>query len=95
MIKLMNAESKLKHNELLKEIYLQKRKEIFGNKTDVLNDGFYEKLSKKDIDQLKADGATSCCSTVSPNYVLKSASKRASKKRTKSARKTSRRSPTH
>lgn len=40
---------------------MQQRKEVFGNKTDVLVNGFYEKLSRKYINELKKQGATSAC----------------------------------
>ena len=38
-----------------------RRKEIFGNKTNVLKDGFYEKISSRDINEMKKLGAISGC----------------------------------
>jgi len=43
------------------ELHQNQRKNIFGNKTNVLKDNFYEKLSKKTITQLKKEGAISGC----------------------------------
>lgn len=40
---------------------MQQRKEVFGNKTDVLLNGFYEKLPRKYINELKKHGAISAC----------------------------------
>lgn len=37
------------------------RKEIFGNKTNVLKNGFYKKLEKKTVNTLKKNGALSKC----------------------------------
>ena len=48
--------------DILKEFVINQRKEIFGKKTDVLKDGFYEKLSSKTVKKLKKEGATSGCS---------------------------------
>ena len=48
--------------DMLKEMIVNQRKEIFGKKTDVLKDSFYEKLSPKTIKKLKSNGATSGCS---------------------------------
>jgi hypothetical protein len=41
--------------------HLALRKEIFGKKTTVLKDGFYEKLDKETVTNLKKNGATSGC----------------------------------
>jgi hypothetical protein len=38
-----------------------RRKEIFGNKTNVLKDGFYEKISSRDVNEMKKLGAISGC----------------------------------
>ena len=38
-----------------------RRKEIFGDKTNVLKDGFYEKISSRDINEMKKLGAISGC----------------------------------
>jgi len=52
-----------KNNQLIK-IFEEQRKKIFGNKTDVLKDNFYEKAPKKYVDKIKKDGAISLCSPV-------------------------------
>ena len=41
--------------------HLALRKEIFGKKTNVLKNGFYEKLDKETVANLKKNGATSGC----------------------------------
>jgi hypothetical protein len=46
--------------ELLK-LMMNAKKDLFGNKTSVLKDNFYEKLSAKDIKQLQSEGAISGC----------------------------------
>ena len=40
---------------------IQTRKKIFGKKTNVLKNDFYEKLSIKNVKSLKKNGATSGC----------------------------------
>jgi len=40
---------------------MQTRKKIFGKKTSVLKNQFYEKLSKKNVKSLKKNGAISGC----------------------------------
>ena len=40
---------------------MQTRKKIFGKKTNVLKNDFYEKLSKKNVKSLKKNGAISGC----------------------------------
>jgi len=52
-----------KDKKILK-ILEEQRKKIFGNKTDVLKDNFYEKAPKKYVDKIKKDGAISLCSPV-------------------------------
>jgi hypothetical protein len=47
--------------DMLKEMIVNQRKEIFGKKTDVLKDSYYEKLGPKTIKKLKSNGATSGC----------------------------------
>ena len=47
--------------DLLKGLIIGQRKSIFGKKTDVLKDGYYEKLSSKTVEKLKKEGATSGC----------------------------------
>ena len=49
--------------ELLK-LFEEKRKSVFGKKTNVLVDDFYEKAPKKYIEEIKKDGAISLCSPV-------------------------------
>ena len=46
---------------LLTKLQKQTKKEIFGDKDDVLKDGFYEKLSPQKVKRLKQNGATSGC----------------------------------
>ena len=38
------------------------RKELFNNKTNVLDNNFYNKLSKKTSNKLRKQGAISMCS---------------------------------
>jgi anion-transporting ArsA/GET3 family ATPase len=45
-------------------IFEKERKSIFGNKTNVLKENFYEKAPKKFVDDIKKDGAISLCSPV-------------------------------
>jgi len=47
---------------ILKEFAINQRKGIFGKKTDVLKDSFYEKLSPETVKKLKKEGALSGCS---------------------------------
>lgn len=47
--------------DMLKEMIINQRKGIFGKKTDVLKDSYYEKLGPKTIKKLKKEGATSGC----------------------------------
>ena len=56
----INNLKKKKTNSII-DLHQNQRKQIFGNKTDVLKDNFYEKLSKKTITQLKKEGAISGC----------------------------------
>ena len=53
-------------NEKVRKIVLKfskdMRKKIFGKKTSVLKNGFYEKLSSKTVKQMKKKGAISGCS---------------------------------
>jgi len=55
---------KYKDNKDLIKIFENDRKELFGDKTNVLIDEFYEKAPKKFVDKLKKDGAISLCSPV-------------------------------
>ena len=45
----------------------EEKKKLFGNKTDVLKDNFYEKAPKKYVDEIKKDGAISLCSPITKN----------------------------
>ena len=58
------SEGYIKKNKLsgkTKKIWSITRKRIFNNKTNVLKDGFYEKLSTSDINKMKKMGAISGC----------------------------------
>jgi hypothetical protein len=46
---------------LLTKLRKQTKKELFGDKDNVLKDGFYEKLSPQKVKKLKQNGATSGC----------------------------------
>jgi hypothetical protein len=46
---------------LLTKVRKQTKKEMFGDKDNVLKDGFYEKLSPQKVKRLKQNGATSGC----------------------------------
>jgi hypothetical protein len=46
---------------LLTKLQKQTKKDLFGDKDDVLKDGFYEKLSPQKVKKLKQNGATSGC----------------------------------
>jgi hypothetical protein len=46
---------------LLTKLQKQTKQEIFGDKDNVLKDGFYEKLSPQKVKRLKQNGATSGC----------------------------------
>ena len=49
---------KIKSNETY---FHNRHKEIFGDKTNVLKDGFYEKISSRDVNEMKKLGAISGC----------------------------------
>jgi hypothetical protein len=53
-----------KDNKQLINYDKSERKKIFGNKTNVLSDGFYEKAPKKYVDNIKKEGAISLCSPI-------------------------------
>jgi hypothetical protein len=55
---------KYKDNKELLKFFENQRKNIFGEKTDVLKDNFYEKAPKKLVEEIKKDGAISLCSLV-------------------------------
>jgi len=52
----------IKENKIMIEFIKNKRKELFGNKTNVLDNHFYNKLTKKITNKLKNQGAISMCS---------------------------------
>ena len=52
-----------KDKEIIKHLEEQK-KTIFGNKTDVLKENFYEKAPKRYVNEIKKDGAISLCSPI-------------------------------
>lgn len=52
-----------KDKNILK-ILEERRKAIFGDKTDVLKENFYEKAPKKYVNEIKNDGAISLCSPI-------------------------------
>lgn len=55
-----------KDKNILK-ILEERRKAIFGDKTDVLKENFYEKAPKKYVNEIKNDGAISLCSPITKN----------------------------
>jgi hypothetical protein len=55
---------KYKDSKELLKLFENQRKNIFGEKTDVLKDNFYEKAPKKMVEEIKKDGAISLCSPV-------------------------------
>lgn len=52
---------------LLTKLQKQTKKELFGDKNNVLKDGFYEKLSLPKVKRLKQNGATSGCVQMLPD----------------------------
>jgi hypothetical protein len=46
---------------LLTKLQKKNKKDLFGNKDNVLKDGFYEKLSPQKVKRLKQNGAISGC----------------------------------
>ena len=57
--KSLTKDKKLK--KLILDLQKQTKKRLFGNKDNVLKDGFYEKLSPVKVNQLKKEGAESAC----------------------------------
>jgi hypothetical protein len=55
---------KFKDNKELIKIFENDRKELFGDRTNVLIDDFYEKASTKFVEKLKKEGAISLCAPV-------------------------------
>lgn len=46
---------------LMTKFQKDNKQKLFGDKDDVLKDGFYEKLSSVKVNKLKKNGATSAC----------------------------------
>ncbi len=57
---------RFKGNKELLVLLLKSRKEIFGNKTNVLKDDFYEGLKKNKVNKTKKKGAISGCVKMLP-----------------------------
>jgi hypothetical protein len=53
-----------KSNKKLIKLFEEERKKVFGNKANVLVDGFYENAPKKYLEEIKKQGAISLCSPV-------------------------------
>lgn len=51
-------------DKVFKTLMEKSRKKLFGNKTNVLIDDFYEKAPKKMVDKIKKDGGISLCATM-------------------------------
>lgn len=51
----------IKDNKIIIDFMKEERKKIFGKKTNVLDDNFYNKLSKKTSNKLRKRGAISMC----------------------------------
>ena len=52
----------VKDNKIIIDLMKKSRKELFGNKTNVLDNNFYNKLPKKTNNKLRQKGAISMCS---------------------------------
>jgi hypothetical protein len=52
----------IKENKTIIDYMKKSRHELFGNKTNVLDNNFYNKLSKKISNKLRKEGAISMCS---------------------------------
>jgi hypothetical protein len=52
----------VKDNKIIIDILKKSRKKLFGNKTTVLDNNFYNKLPKKATNKLSKKGAISMCS---------------------------------
>lgn len=57
---------KFKDSPELLNLMMKAKKDLFGNQTDILKDNFYDKLSAKNIKQLKSEGAISGCVKTMP-----------------------------
>ena len=64
--KILTKNKKLK--KFMLDLQKQTKKRLFGDKDNVLKDGFYEKLSPVKVNQLKKDGAESACVEVLAVY---------------------------
>ena len=53
--------SNKERKELYTKLQKQTKKDLFGDKDNVLQNGFYEKLSPQKVKRLKQNGATSGC----------------------------------
>jgi hypothetical protein len=62
---MLNNVKDKKLRKMMKPLFEAQRKKIFGKKTNVLKDNFYEKLSASLVESMKTDGALSGC-TVQP-----------------------------
>ena len=63
-IKIKTKSKKVK--EIVENFSKDIRKKIFGNKSSVLKNGFYEKLNSKTVKYIKQKGALSGCSIMVP-----------------------------
>jgi hypothetical protein len=59
-----NSKTAQKFQNALVLFQKQARAKIFGKKTNVLKDGFYEKLSRQAVAEIKKKGAISGCSAM-------------------------------
>ena len=57
---------RFKEDKSLLDLLLERRKEIFGKKTNVLKDDFYEGLKKNKVNKTKKKGAISGCVKMLP-----------------------------
>ena len=67
--KIMSIHDIKPSNKYYKDLYnffLNMRKNIFKTKDNVVKDGFYEKLTKNDIRELKEKGAKTGCTIANP-----------------------------
>ena len=57
---------RFKGDKSMLDLLLERRKEIFGKKTNVLKDDFYEGLKKNKVNKTKKKGAISGCVKMLP-----------------------------
>ena len=50
-----------KKDKFMQDLLLKDRKELFGNKTTILNDSFYDGLTTENVNKMKKKGAISGC----------------------------------